>query len=390
MTTNRNDFCPCGSGKKYKKCCLEADERVLIPIDEKTKEILDRENERFKSIMGRDIGLEDPIMPSSLKMSEDEYKEHVTAMLREIDVDEAIIYAFNKLGFVVGETNEHLVTSTRKRQWNEAINEYYESLEEEEDEEMLILDELFGSLALKLEKLLMVYSLILRKHSLDAETIRLTGDINLNDYIIFCLTKNLKSIKAIIVLLENFVEDALNLSRTNFENYLEIVQAKYDAEFLKKTIEFQNGIDEGGYSRKGKYLIKESTGERIKPLNNYEKANLNRFFAEEDTAVYEYLYNYLSSFTHLDLKTAGNYIHQELGFSAVLRNDNRHCTIILLFINFMLLHELKDLELMKIYKSDIVQLRDEIGNIFHQLEQNHIKLPLEISKRLRKTMQPYS
>lgn len=26
MKTGRNDPCPCGSGKKYKKCCLSLDE----------------------------------------------------------------------------------------------------------------------------------------------------------------------------------------------------------------------------------------------------------------------------------------------------------------------------------------------------------------------------
>lgn len=28
MKTGRNDPCPCGSGKKYKKCCMEKDEET--------------------------------------------------------------------------------------------------------------------------------------------------------------------------------------------------------------------------------------------------------------------------------------------------------------------------------------------------------------------------
>lgn len=28
--TNRNDLCPCGSGKKYKKCCLQKDEEISL------------------------------------------------------------------------------------------------------------------------------------------------------------------------------------------------------------------------------------------------------------------------------------------------------------------------------------------------------------------------
>jgi SEC-C motif len=40
MKVGRNDPCPCGSGKKYKKCCLEKDERIAmapLPIAEATK-----------------------------------------------------------------------------------------------------------------------------------------------------------------------------------------------------------------------------------------------------------------------------------------------------------------------------------------------------------------
>lgn len=28
-TPNRNDPCPCGSGKKYKKCCIDIDQSII-------------------------------------------------------------------------------------------------------------------------------------------------------------------------------------------------------------------------------------------------------------------------------------------------------------------------------------------------------------------------
>ncbi|MBE0511389.1 MAG: SEC-C domain-containing protein, partial [Gammaproteobacteria bacterium] len=31
MKTGRNDPCPCGSGKKYKQCCLQADQQSFNP-----------------------------------------------------------------------------------------------------------------------------------------------------------------------------------------------------------------------------------------------------------------------------------------------------------------------------------------------------------------------
>lgn len=30
---NRNDPCPCGSGKKYKNCCMETDKKIIENIN---------------------------------------------------------------------------------------------------------------------------------------------------------------------------------------------------------------------------------------------------------------------------------------------------------------------------------------------------------------------
>lgn len=35
----RNDKCPCGSGKKYKNCCMEADAQILDKIYDKGRKI---------------------------------------------------------------------------------------------------------------------------------------------------------------------------------------------------------------------------------------------------------------------------------------------------------------------------------------------------------------
>lgn len=39
MKANRNDPCPCGSGKKYKKCCLTKDEEKRQETFAKSKEL---------------------------------------------------------------------------------------------------------------------------------------------------------------------------------------------------------------------------------------------------------------------------------------------------------------------------------------------------------------
>ena len=125
MKISRNDQCPCGSGKKYKNCCLPKSikEDGLIPITSEIQEILDKENERFKAIMGRDISGDYPIIPSALTMSESEYKGRVSDMLNEIGVDPRVIYAFNKLGFCLVE-GEEMYSDDQIEQWENAIEEY--------------------------------------------------------------------------------------------------------------------------------------------------------------------------------------------------------------------------------------------------------------------------
>jgi len=41
MKTKRNDYCPCGSGKKYKKCCLQKQTSNNIKADEVKADKLD-------------------------------------------------------------------------------------------------------------------------------------------------------------------------------------------------------------------------------------------------------------------------------------------------------------------------------------------------------------
>src|SRR5690606_13922758 len=217
MNISRNDQCPCGSGKKYKNCCLPRliREEGIIPITTEIQEIFDEENERFKAIMGRDISGDDPIMPLSLTMSESEYKRLASEMLSDIGVNPRVIYAFNKLGFCIVE-GEDMYSDEQRKQWDAAIKEY-------EDLELTGIDiktEKINSTIEKIyiifDKLQFLYALIIKKYSFRKNSIDLKEEPNLSDYVLFCLTRNLKSIKAIALLsIQDFPEDALNLSRTN-------------------------------------------------------------------------------------------------------------------------------------------------------------------------------
>lgn len=392
MKISRNDPCPCGSGNKYKKCCLPKSikEDGLIPITSEIQEILDKENDRFKAIMGRDISGDDPIMPLTLGMSESEYTRNVSEMLSEIGVDQRVIYAFNKLGYCLVE-GEEMYLEDQIEQWNKAIEEYEEKELNGEDIESQKVHSTIEEVYKTLDKLQFLYALIIRKYNNKSNSIDLVVEVKPSDYILFCITRNLKSLKAINLLAVNdFPEDAMNLARTNFENYAEIVYSKYDRDTLRKQLIAENGVNNGTYERKWKKLINKKNGEEITLKNNYQKVNLHPIFKDVDSKIYNLVYSLLSSFTHPDIKIAIQYVDIDLGFTDLKENSNIDPMIIALILNFMIIHELQDLEFFKTSKEDLIQLNREIADALNLVNENIGKLNQDVRERIRDTINTYS
>lgn len=389
---SRYDPCPCGSGKQYYKCCLAKSIREdgLVPVTIELQDLFDKENERFKEIMGRNISNDDPIAPMTLRMSESEYKQGATEILNKIGVDPRIIYVFNKLRFVIVE-GEEMYTDEQIELWHEAVEEYEDIEKNGEDLQTKLAYSTLEEVIKCLDKLKFLYALIIRKYANRSEGIDLAKQPKPNDYILFCLTRNLKSLKAISLLaINDFPEDAFNLTRTNFENYAEIVYAKYDEKNLIQQLEAENGIINGTHNRKGKKLINNRTGETVQLKNNYEKIILHPTFNKLDSKIYNSIYSLLSSFTHPDIITAIQYIDFDLGFTDLKENANINPIIIALFINFMIIHELIDLECFESSKSDLLKLNRELASIL-QLANDHIfKLSDEVKDRISETKENYS
>lgn len=59
----RNDPCPCGSGKKYKRCCLERDVALPVPNPEPRSPA---ERRRVRVSTGLFLTMVDVIAPGSL------------------------------------------------------------------------------------------------------------------------------------------------------------------------------------------------------------------------------------------------------------------------------------------------------------------------------------
>jgi len=129
---SRNAPCPCGSGKKYKQCCIrkdfdwvEDDEGNIfkaMPISDEMKELLDQQRELFVEQHGREPGPDDPVFPD---MPHPEHMEHeMVELMKEAGVNPAVIHALEKTGRLVTEENQHLLTDAELDEWNAAIEEY--------------------------------------------------------------------------------------------------------------------------------------------------------------------------------------------------------------------------------------------------------------------------
>lgn len=129
---SRNDPCPCGSGKKYKKCCIDKDfdwveddnGNILksVPMSPEMLDVLSDQREAFTERFGREPGPDDLVFPD---IGHPEHVEHeMVELMKAADVDPAKIYAFEKTGRLVTEENQALLSDEELDEWEAAIDEY--------------------------------------------------------------------------------------------------------------------------------------------------------------------------------------------------------------------------------------------------------------------------
>ncbi|HUW65585.1 MAG TPA: SEC-C metal-binding domain-containing protein [Spirochaetia bacterium] len=131
----RNDQCPCGSGKKYKNCCLSKGIRYTvdtdgvvceaIQLDPQVIEALEKQREKFVATFGREPGPNDPVF-FDLVGKEEEMSNQVAEYMTRSGIDPAMIYAYRKTGLMVTEMNIDKMSDVKLKEWQDAIDEYSE------------------------------------------------------------------------------------------------------------------------------------------------------------------------------------------------------------------------------------------------------------------------
>jgi len=127
---SRNAPCPCGSGKKYKHCCIRKDFDWVemedgsfgrsLPLSEEVLDILEGQRRSFVAQHGRE--------PTHLfeGAPHSELIEHLTVeAMKKADIEPALIYAYEKTnGLLLNDRNENMALDADIAEWEAAINEY--------------------------------------------------------------------------------------------------------------------------------------------------------------------------------------------------------------------------------------------------------------------------
>lgn len=344
MKIGRNDKCPCGSGKKYKKCC--ADNRfekmnTKIAMTDELKELLIKQDIQFHSIFGREPRGDEPVIFQQLASLYENSWRPIAKIMYENGMNPEQIYAVMKTNRMVTEMNSQNLSESDIQEWNDAIGEFEVLSETVEEKKLLGLYDYFDEKETILEQLAYHIGLCIFVHSNNKSNINIGLDIS--DYLIFCATKSVKSIQAVKALLHiGFVEDSLSIIRSLYETYLQLIYYSKNTDELKKYIEIQVGLKNGEYSyfidKKGNeqrnYVINLSTGEKLKNfLTNYEMVTSSPY--TEDIELFDYFYNRLSRYVHPNYSILTKYLYNKK-FTPTIINDKEEATLYALIFGILI------------------------------------------------------
>jgi len=137
----RNLPCPCGSGNKYKKCCINKDFDYAIDnsgstvkevgLSDKAVGLLKAQQQAFIDKFGREPEDHEPMFfdpdyDEPTPLSEKKIEDEMVAVLENVGVGPQIIYAYKKTGLLLTAENESLVSTQDIAEWDAAIDEYFD------------------------------------------------------------------------------------------------------------------------------------------------------------------------------------------------------------------------------------------------------------------------
>jgi hypothetical protein len=102
-----------------------------IPVSDETLELMREQQAAFRQKFGREPGPNDPVFfdpdaDTPQPMDLEACREAMIKAMADAGIRGALIYAFQKTGRLVSEGNQKFLTDAELKEWNDAIEEYYE------------------------------------------------------------------------------------------------------------------------------------------------------------------------------------------------------------------------------------------------------------------------
>lgn len=317
--------CPCGSGKKYGRCCKRPNFRweqypdgtlaKSLRLPSEAIDILKAQDVEFLEIFGRKPRKNDPVFFQQFYISESDQERLTLKTMKAAASPPPVVYAYRKTGRIVTTENKGMLTPGELKEWNDAIDEYYETIEAGEQIDVFEEgDGLTNFLKDTLRKNQIVGGSFIDRHFNNYRKQK-SAVAEVEAVVAFATTNFVRCLKSVYILIdENVSFDAYPLVRAMYENYL-TTKFIYNNPDASEIFSAQLGILIGTHklAESGKGVPKQSeifeikTGKRVHIPSRWSMASS---LGQMDVDLYHSLYRTLSSYTHSEITTVRHFISE--------------------------------------------------------------------------------
>lgn len=326
--------CPCGSRKTYGRCCKKrdfkwerrADGEILrsAPISAELMEQLKETKADFVETFGRQPRKNDPVFFEQFYTSDEDLRRGTLKAMKAAKSPPSLVYAYRKTGRMVTTRNKNMLTPDELLEWQEAIDEYYDSVESGNDIDVFEDNNGLSSFLLdSIRRNQIVGGSFITRHFNNYRN-RKGSVADIESIVAFATTNFVRTLKSIHILIDqNVAYDAYHLIRSLYENYL-TVKYTYENPMEVKVFLAQLGTILGTHelarNKRGtpiqSEIVELTTGDRISVPSRWTMAST---LGDFDTALYDTLYRTLSSYSHSEITNIPHFI-SDMGFD-YLNND---------------------------------------------------------------------
>ncbi|ACM19360.1 hypothetical protein Geob_0998 [Geotalea daltonii FRC-32] len=315
----RNEPCPCGSGKKFKKCCDSKDFRLRVDEsgdllreysidDDELLSALRGQVEVFREIFGREPLDDDPLFLEKYLITPEEVKNNMIAAMEKSGISADLIYAYKKTGYLISSSNLDKFPGRALIEWDDAQKEFQKhGGDPYESSKGFVIKQLVGEVQREITSLIYLFGFIGDRY------INTLGPDQSNDYFIlthvdyicFCLTKSHRTLLSIKTLLDNRMsDDAYSLTRSLYENYLHIIYVLKHPSQVHDLVDAVIGLHAGTheYEKKGKgynkkVIVDKKTGQKyMGQISGFTMAESS--FVQSDVNFFDVFYQKSSQVLH--------------------------------------------------------------------------------------------